>query len=53
MSRRGLEVWRFVGDPVPLARDNIYNEIPTEALLFNCISQVEGHLGVEVQSFAS
>ena len=31
----------------------IYNEIPTEALLFNCISHVEGHLGVEVQSFAS
>ncbi len=24
MSRRGLEVWWFVGDPAPLARDNIY-----------------------------
>ncbi len=24
MSRRGLEVWRFYGDPTPLARDNIY-----------------------------
>ena len=23
MSRRGLEVWRFFGDPAPLARDNI------------------------------
>ncbi len=24
MSRRGLEVWRFFGDPAPLARDSIY-----------------------------
>ncbi len=24
MSRRGLEVWRFSGDPAPLARDSIF-----------------------------
>ncbi len=24
MSRRGLEVWWFYGDPAPLARDNIF-----------------------------
>ncbi len=23
MSRHGLEVWRFYGDPAPLARDNM------------------------------
>ena len=24
MSRRGLEAWRFDGDPAPLARNNIF-----------------------------
>ena len=27
MSRRGLEDWRFVEDPAPLARDNKHTQV--------------------------
>ncbi len=32
VSRPGLEVWRFYGDPTPLARDNIFSESPIPSL---------------------
>ena len=52
MSRRGFEVWRFYGDPAPLAPNNIiYNIIIYKLLLYtNSHLHVNSRVDLHVNS---